>query len=104
LDGHGSNVTLKTIKQTRGFGLYMVTLPSHTSHAFQPLDMACFKPFKTTFIRERNKVMVTRNYIELNKITLARWVDKALDQALTRKNIILGFIITRIWPFKGHGS
>jgi hypothetical protein len=58
--------------------------------------MACFKPFKTTFIRERNKIMVTRNYIELNKITLARWVDKALDQALTRKNIILGFIITRI--------
>jgi hypothetical protein len=27
----------------------MTTLPSHTSHALQPFDVACFKPFKITF-------------------------------------------------------
>jgi hypothetical protein len=97
LDGHGFNVTLKTIEQTKGFGLYMVILPSHTSRAFQHFVSACFKPFKTSFIRERNKIMVTRNYIELDKITLARWVNKALNQTFTRKNIIFGS--TRIWPF-----
>jgi hypothetical protein len=63
----------------------MVTLPSHTSHAFQPLDVACLKPFKTTFIRERNKIMVTWNYIELDKITLVGWVNKALNQAHKKK-------------------
>jgi hypothetical protein len=62
----------------------MVILPSHTFHAFQPLDVACFKPFKTTFrIRERDTIRVTRNYIGLDKITLGGWVDKALDQTLT---------------------
>ncbi len=30
-------------------GLDFITLPSHTSHALQPLDVTCFKPFKTTF-------------------------------------------------------
>lgn len=30
-------------------GLDFITLPSHTSHTLQPLDVACFKPFKTTF-------------------------------------------------------
>ncbi len=33
LDGHGSHVTLKVIKHGQEFGLNMITLPSHTSHA-----------------------------------------------------------------------
>jgi hypothetical protein len=62
LDGHGSHVTLEAIKQAKKFGLDMITFPSHTSHAFQPLDVACFKPFKTTFRKERNITMVRKNY------------------------------------------
>jgi hypothetical protein len=64
----------------------MITLPSHTFHAFQPLDVACFKPFKITFKKEKNIVVVNRSHIEPYKITLARWVDKALDLALTKEN------------------
>jgi hypothetical protein len=41
--------------------------------------------------------MINRNYIKLDKISLARWVDKALDQALSRKNKISRFKNTRIW-------
>ncbi len=33
MDGHGSHVTLKAIEQTQEFGLNMVTLLSHISHA-----------------------------------------------------------------------
>jgi hypothetical protein len=32
----------------------MVTLPIHTSHALQPLDVTYFKPFKTTFRKKKN--------------------------------------------------
>jgi hypothetical protein len=39
LDGHGSHVTFEAIERTKEFGLDMITLPSHTSHALQPLDM-----------------------------------------------------------------
>jgi len=90
LDGHGFHVTFETIEQVQEFGLNMITLPSHTFHAFQPLDVAWFKPFKIAFRKERDILMVRRNYIEPNKITLAGWVDKALDLALTRQNIMLG--------------
>ncbi len=31
-----------------------------------------------------------QDYIELDKITLARWVDKALDQTLTKKILYQG--------------
>jgi hypothetical protein len=38
-----------------------------------------FKPFKTIFKKERDVVMVVNKYQELDKITLAGWVDKAID-------------------------
>ncbi len=57
------------------FGLHMITLPSHTSHTLQPLDVSCFKPFKTTFKKEKNATMAIIKYQELNTITLlVRWI------------------------------
>jgi hypothetical protein len=57
----------------------MVTLPTHTSHALQPLDVSCLKPFKTTFRKEGDNVIVNYNHCELDKCTLASWVEKTLD-------------------------
>jgi hypothetical protein len=62
LDGHGSHFTLQAIEQAKKFRLDMITLPSHTSHALQPLDMACFKPLKIAFKKEKNITMIRRNY------------------------------------------
>ncbi len=42
--------------------------------------------------------MVRNYYNEPNKVTFVGWVDKALDLALSKKNIQNGFQITRIWP------
>jgi hypothetical protein len=53
-------VTLKAIEQAQVFALYMVTLHSHSSHAFQPLDISCFKPFKTTFRKKKDEAMVRK--------------------------------------------
>jgi hypothetical protein len=52
--------------------------------------VVCFKPFKITFGKERNTLMVSRNYIEPDKITLVGWVDKAVDQTFTRKKSYQG--------------
>jgi hypothetical protein len=62
LNGHGSHVSLEVIKQAQQFGLDMITLPSHTSHVLQPLDVNCFKPFKTIFFLKRTNNMVKSNY------------------------------------------
>jgi hypothetical protein len=40
--------------------------------------------------------MARNKFSELNKITLAIWVDKALDQSLTKQNIEVGFNVIRI--------
>jgi hypothetical protein len=49
LNGHNSHVTINIVHKVKRVGLDPITPPSHTSHALQPLDVACFKPFKTAF-------------------------------------------------------
>jgi len=44
-----SHVMLESIEQAQAFELDMVTLPFHISHTLQPLDVFCFKTFKTKF-------------------------------------------------------
>ncbi len=78
--------------------LYMVTLPTHTSHALNPSNVTCFKPFKTTFRKMKDSTIAKNNYLEPNKITLATWVDKGLQQSLKNKNIKLGIKVVGIWP------
>ncbi len=41
--------------------------------------------------------MSKNNYKESNKIVLDGWVNKALDQGLSKQNIKFGFKVTRIW-------
>jgi hypothetical protein len=38
-------MTIEVIAKAKEVGLPLVTLPSHTSHALQPLDVSVFGPF-----------------------------------------------------------
>ena len=58
LDGHKSHGSLEVIQKAKHHGVDMISLPSHISHALQPLDVACFKPFKTALKAYRNRWMV----------------------------------------------
>ena len=70
LDGHNSHVTLEVVKISMESGLDIVSLPSHTSHALQPLDIACFKPFKTAFRRIRDAWCLANKNKPVGKQTL----------------------------------
>jgi len=98
LDKHGSHVTIKTIKQTYEVGLDMITLPSHTSHALQPLDVSYFKPFKFAFKKERDESMFKNNRKEPDNVTLVSWADRVFNQSLSKQNIKARFKTTWIWP------
>jgi hypothetical protein len=54
LDSHNSHVTLDVAMEAKIVGLDLLTLPSHTSHALQPLDVLAFKPFKQRFRKYRD--------------------------------------------------
>ncbi|XP_065675598.1 uncharacterized protein LOC136091814 [Hydra vulgaris] len=49
-DGHRSHTkSLKLIDYARDNGLFLLSLPPHTTHKLQPLDGGFFKPLKTFF-------------------------------------------------------
>jgi hypothetical protein len=70
LNEHGSHVTIKAIEHAITFGLDMVTLPSHTSYAFQPLYVTYFKPLKNAFRKEQDFTMAKNNY---SNQTMSHW-------------------------------
>jgi hypothetical protein len=46
----------------------------------------------------QKSIMAKNNYLELDKITLARWVDKALEHSFKMENINSRFKVCAIWP------
>jgi hypothetical protein len=48
-------------------------------------------------MKENNGAMAKNNYIDLDKTMLTRWIDRALNQTLTKKNITSGFKTIEIW-------
>ena len=75
LDRHNSHVTLEEVKISMQSSLDIVSLPSHTSHALQPLDVACFKPFKTAFKRCKDLLSLENSKKEVGKHDLCEWTS-----------------------------
>jgi hypothetical protein len=85
--------------EAKRVGLDLLTLPSHISHALQPLDISVFKPFKQHF-HEYMDFWISRNLNQpATKQTLAQWVALSLRKALSVTNIQNGFSSTGIFPF-----
>ncbi|KAH9292343.1 hypothetical protein KI387_042469 [Taxus chinensis] len=97
-DGHGSHVAFGTIQEARNLGIDLVTLPAHTSHKLQPLDVSVFSPFKNYFKSMRSKWMAKNSGLEIRRTELATLSSQAFQLALTPKNIKAGFHRTGIWP------
>ena len=97
LGGHNSHVTLEVKKIAMQLGLDIISLPSHTSHALQPLDLACFAPFKTTFRKHKDSWTLVNRNVKVGKKELYEWTCKVLQCTLTPKNINSGFRKARIW-------
>ena len=97
LDGHSFHITLEVVQKCKEVGLDLLTLPSHTSHRLQPLDVGVFAPFKCYFKKYRDAWSVNNKGKGASKHTLAIWVSKALERALTTRNITVGFRTTGIY-------
>lgn len=49
LDNHAAHLNLESIELARKNGVIMVSVPPHTTHKLQPLDVTLFKSFKDGF-------------------------------------------------------
>ena len=98
LDGHNSHVTIEVVRTAMESRLDIISLPSHTNHVLQLLEVVCFAPSKTAFRKQRDAWTILHKNRKVLKQDLCEWISKALHLVLTERNIKSGFRKTSIWP------
>jgi hypothetical protein len=84
MDGHNSHMTLSIVCKAARAGLDTVSLPSHTSHCLQPLDVAVFHPFKCTF-QSLCDACTMRHHCRLaKKDDLCQWTCKQYPERVLK--------------------
>ena len=98
MDGHNLHVTIELVHAME-VGLDVLTLPSHSSHKLQPLDVGVFAPYKKAFGKYRHAWVLRHTESLATKQILVMWISLDLQRALTKSNIEGGFCATDIWSF-----
>jgi hypothetical protein len=99
LDNHVSHVSLAAVEQCRENFITLLTIPPHTSHKMQPLDVSFFGPFKKRFVAECDKFMLNNPGSPINLCHIGGLVKEALLLTENSKTASNGFSASGIWPF-----
>lgn len=102
LDNHVSHIAPGVLKICRDNGIVMLTIPPHTSHRLQPLDVSIYGPFKTYFNQACDDFMVNHPGQTITLKDIAELVGNAYKRSFTPSNIMNGFLKTGICPFDAH--
>ena len=99
LDGHHSHKTLAAVNFAREKGIHLLTLPPHSTHKLQPLDVTFFKSLKSPYNRNADSWMVANPGKRISVYEIATIFGKAYLQTATPDKPIRGFEVTGIWPY-----
>ncbi|CAG7785688.1 unnamed protein product [Allacma fusca] len=97
VDNHGSHISYQAVKFAAKNNIDILTLPPHTTHKLQPLDICFFSPLKSRYAhaltdwQSKNRGLVPRTDI-------IPWIIKpAYEECCKETTIINGFNKTGIW-------
>ena len=96
LDGHNSHCTYQFCKFAESRNLIVICLPSHTTHALQPCDVAVFGPLLSAWKSIVNRLSSMKTPI--NKFNFIQYYGEACKSALKEGTIQAAFRKTGIWP------
>uniref|UniRef100_A0A0L8H2W3 DDE-1 domain-containing protein n=1 Tax=Octopus bimaculoides TaxID=37653 RepID=A0A0L8H2W3_OCTBM len=99
LDNHKTHVSLAAIDLAEKNRVISLTISPHTSYKLQPLDVSCYKLFKTAYSRVVDNGMRFHPGKSITIYDIPEFVSHAQIHGLTAQNIIYGFQRTRIYPF-----
>lgn len=100
LDNHETHLSIDFIDKAKDSGVILVTIPPHTSHKLQPLDVSVYGPFKRLFNREMDSWLAGHGGKTVTIYELAEISGKAWLKASMPANIISGFDYAGLHPFQ----
>ena len=99
LDGHSSRTkNLEAIELERESGVITLSLPAHTTHRTQPLDVAFCRPLKVYYNHSIKKWLRTNSGRSVAVFQVASLLCDAYNQAATVGCAKNGFEKCGLWP------
>ncbi|CAH2106656.1 unnamed protein product [Euphydryas editha] len=98
LDNHTSHSTLEAYEFCKANYISMLSIPPHSSHRLQPLDVTFFGPLKKAYNRECELYLKSKNLIKITPYDIAGLFQKAYSRVASMDKAISGFRATGISP------
>lgn len=99
LDGHSSHTrSLDALDYAKSNGIIMLSLPSHTTHKLQPLDVGFFKPLQTYYDRFISTWLRSHPGRTFTEYQVAEAFSDAFGKAATVATAVNSFAKCGIWP------
>lgn len=103
LDGHVSHTqSIDVLMRAREAGVILLSLPPHTTHRLQPLDVTFFKPLSTYYNQAVDTWMRAHPGLGVAEHRVCRFFATAYGKAASIATAVNGFQTTGIWPVDRH--
>lgn len=98
IDGCSEHNSYRTLKLLADNDIFVTSLPAHTFHVLQPLDLSIFSPLKNAFRRLLIQQTITTNKDKRNNIFwIFKYIAKAYVQGGNAQNEISGVRAAGLW-------
>ncbi|KAH9864035.1 hypothetical protein J1614_009968 [Plenodomus biglobosus] len=97
-NGFETHETVDILKFCLENNIILCRLPFHTSHKLQPCDVGIFAPLKAAYRDEAERL----NRGGIDQICKEHFISlykPARDKAFTKRNILVGWVATGLFPF-----
>lgn len=98
MDNHSTHTTLAAYNKCKDNNITVVTIPPHTSHRLQPLDVTFYSSLKSAFGRECDSFMKSHPLTKITPYELASIFNKAYIRVSNIEKGVSGFKSTGIFP------
>lgn len=98
LDNHNSHATLEACDLAKENHVVMLSIPPHSSHRLQPLDVAFYSPLKRAYNKECNLHIKSRNLEKITPYDIAGLFNKAYTRVASIEKGVSSFQATGIYP------
>lgn len=102
LDNHESHKSYEALDLAAKNHITFLSIPPHTSHKLQPLDVAVYGPIKKYFEIEVNSFQKEHPGRIINQYDIAKLFTGAYLKGATPGNAISGFRASGIYPLNRH--
>lgn len=99
MDNHITHCTLSAYNFCKENGIIVLTIPPHSSHRLQPLDVTFYAPLKAAFNSECSKFLTSHPGEKINPGDIAELFNLAFSRVATPEKAIKGFKETGLFPF-----